>query len=272
MKEIIVCADDYGVSSPVGKGIRELIAAGRLSAVSCMSTAAAWPAEAALLKPFRDKVEVGLHFNLTLGEDCAGSGLRSWLIDSLAGRIDRQAVGREFLRQLDRFESAWGEPPDFVDGHQHVHVFPGIRQAVLRVLAARYPMPCRPWLRQVNPPLRGHDAPLKALVLKALSCGFAGAARRAGVVCSEHFAGLYSLSPQADYPAMMACWLRRAPAGTVLMCHPGMGSEEDPEGIGRTRLREFRYLGGRGFAETLGKEGIALTGFRRWREKTCRTT
>jgi predicted glycoside hydrolase/deacetylase ChbG (UPF0249 family) len=146
-----------------------------------------------------------------------------------------------------------------------VHVFPGIRQAVLRVLAKRYPLTQRPWLRRVNPGLIGHDAPLKAMVLRILSSGFADDVQRAGLVCSEHFAGLYSLSPQADYPAMMTAWLRRARPGTVLMCHPGMYTEPDPEGIGETRVREYRYLSGQQFADTLRSEEIELTGFLSWR-------
>jgi signal transduction histidine kinase len=39
--------------------------------------------------------------------------------------------------QLTAFQSAFGHPPDFVDGHQHVQLFPQIRDAVLAAMRAQ---------------------------------------------------------------------------------------------------------------------------------------
>ena len=36
----------------------------------------------------------------------------------------------EITRQFEAFAAAFGRPPDFVDGHHHVHLFPQIRDAV----------------------------------------------------------------------------------------------------------------------------------------------
>jgi chitin disaccharide deacetylase len=262
MKPIILCADDYGVTLSVGAGIRELIATRRLSAVSCMSIAPTWPAEAALLKPLRGRIDVGLHFNLTLGFGRPAPSLNQWLKDSLSGRIKKVTVEREFSDQLNRFESAWGGPPDFIDGHHHVHIFPGIRDLIFRQLVEHYPEAQRPWVRQVNPSLIGHDAPLKALVLQMLSIGFVQAARVAGLTITNGFAGLYSQSAQTNYPDMMIGWLRRARPGTLLMCHPGMVDEQDPEGTGAARVREFNYLRSQDFEVALSNERIVLARFR----------
>ena len=38
---------------------------------------------------------------------------------------------REVRAQFEAFADAFGRPPDFVDGHQHVHLFPQVREAVL---------------------------------------------------------------------------------------------------------------------------------------------
>lgn len=262
LKPVILCADDYAVTPAVSRGIRELAECRRLSAVSCMSTAPAWSEQAALLRPLRERIDVGLHFNLTLGFDRTVPGLASWLGSSLTGRIDRTLVERELLNQLECFEALWGEPPDFIDGHQHVHIFPGIRQPLLRLLSERYPAAQRPWVRRVSPALRGHDAPLKALSLRMLNAGLVRQARRRGIILTPAFAGLYSLSAQADYPAMMAGWLRRAVPGTLLMCHPSSSAEQDPDGIGEARLREFHYLRGQEFEDSLKREGVALVRFR----------
>ena len=48
------------------------------------------------------------------------------------GRPRAAEIAAEIARQLDAFEDALGRAPDFIDGHQHVHVLPGIRRAVLR--------------------------------------------------------------------------------------------------------------------------------------------
>lgn len=261
MKPIILCADDYGISPSVGAGIRELVAKGRLSAVSCISNAPAWPQEAILLKPLRNHIDVGLHFNLTLGFTDTAPPLSGWIKNSLTGHIDQEHIRQEFRQQLDRFESAWGSPPDFVDGHQHVHIFPGIRCCLFRQLVNQYAIAKRPWIRRVTPSLIGHDAPMKTLILNMLSINFVKEAHIAGLKLSGAFAGAYSLSPQANFPAMMAGWLQRATPGTVLMCHPGMSADQDPEDIGQTRVQEFRYLTGEEFDKLCKREKINLRRF-----------
>jgi len=266
MKPIVLCADDYGITQAVGAGIRELTAARRLSAVTCMSSAPMWPAEAELLKPLQDKIDVGFHFNLTLNLGHSPvKNLAAWIISGLLGRINKDLVEREFLQQLERFESSWGKPPDFIDGHQHVHIFPGIRRPLLRLLAERYPEAERPWLRRVNPLLNGHDAPIKALMLKMLSIGLVRDSRQAEVLLSDNFAGLYSLTATADFSAMMSGWLRQSQPGTVLMCHPSISAAQTPDDNGPARKREFQYLQSREFIRACENEGVVLTRFRNCR-------
>jgi predicted glycoside hydrolase/deacetylase ChbG (UPF0249 family) len=42
MKRIVLCADDFGQSAAISQGILQLVQAGRLSAVSCMTEADSW--------------------------------------------------------------------------------------------------------------------------------------------------------------------------------------------------------------------------------------
>ena len=42
----------------------------------------------------------------------------------------------------------WQAPPDYVDGHQHLQQFDGIRQSLVEVLLHRYgPQSAKPYLR-----------------------------------------------------------------------------------------------------------------------------
>ena len=90
---------------------------------------------------------------------------------ALAGRLPRDEVAAEIERQLDAFEAAWGSGPDFVDGHQHVHVLPGVRGPLLRALTRRGG---RPWLRDPSDALAAalwRPAPAKALTVGVLATG-----------------------------------------------------------------------------------------------------
>ena len=49
--------------------------------------------------------------------------------------ISIEQVGREVEAQIDAFKSLTGAPPVYLDGHQHVHVLPGIAAVVARVAA-----------------------------------------------------------------------------------------------------------------------------------------
>jgi predicted glycoside hydrolase/deacetylase ChbG (UPF0249 family) len=53
MKQVIVCADDYGMSAEVDAAILELIENSRISATSCMTLMPDWSQSANQLKPLR---------------------------------------------------------------------------------------------------------------------------------------------------------------------------------------------------------------------------
>ena len=59
------------------------------------------------------------------------------------GLLDIEEIRAEIGRQLDRFEQPRLCAPDHIDGHQHVHVLPGVRQALLETGAQRYPQRLR---------------------------------------------------------------------------------------------------------------------------------
>ena len=67
MKPVVLCADDFGLTEGVSRGILELARMGRLSATSAMTNCPAFPRMAPGLADL-DGVAVGLHLNLTTGE------------------------------------------------------------------------------------------------------------------------------------------------------------------------------------------------------------
>ena len=258
-RRIVLCADDYGLAPGIGRAIRALVEAGRLGAVSCMAASPDWPDEAALLRPLDGRADIGLHFSLTglppltamphVRPGAAPPALAAIVGRALLGGLDEEAVAHEFAAQLDAFEAHFGRPPDFVDGHQHVHQLPVVRNAVVGVLGRRN-IADRVYVRNCSDSLvaiLGHgSAAFRPLVIAALGIGFRSLLARAGIATNPAFRGVRAFSPSENYPALFRFWLADAPDGTLVMCHPGLAdaalAARDP--VVDLREGEFAFLSG----------------------------
>jgi len=174
-----------------------------------------------------------------------------------------EEIRAEIDRQLDRFEAVMDRPPDHVDGHQHVHVLPGVRTAILDALAARK-LEGRTWIRDAGDGLhrilvRGANA-RKALSALSLAGGFRREARRRGFVVNDGFAGFSNFHPSFDYARIFQSYLRAPGRRHLIMCHPGHVDEElrslDPVTI--TREQELAFLLSPRLPEMLEKRGLRL--------------
>ncbi|MBB4154216.1 hypothetical protein GGQ80_002126 [Sphingomonas jinjuensis] len=249
MPRLTLCADDFAFSPAVSATIAALAADGRLNATSCMTVMPNWHADSALLAGLPDHVEIGLHLVLTLERPAtvmprlAATGTLP-TIRALQAMTRRPAlpideIVAEIEAQFDRFEEAMGRAPDFVDGHQHSHALPQIREIVLATTARRAP---RAWLRtneealaaMMARPFRG-----KALASAWHSRGFAAAAARHGLRCNDGFAGHYGFT--GDYAAIFPAFLRRPGGQHLVMCHPGAG-DRPGDAIAAARLVEAEAL------------------------------
>lgn len=244
MKKITLCADDYGQNESISQGILELIKLGRLSAVSCMTGYTHWPAYAAQLaaiKPeIKNNIDIGVHFDLTEFIAQQGWSFNQFIIKCCLNKIDLVKVEAELKRQLDAFEAELGIPPVFVDGHQHIHIFPNIRHVFIKYLAQRYSNHL-PYIRLSSPQIFGHDASTKAFILRGLALGFAKLARKYKFQFPTQFLGAYSLR-SGNYAKLFKTWLQQANSGSLFMCHPGHASADPQDPIRKTRIVEFNYF------------------------------
>jgi predicted glycoside hydrolase/deacetylase ChbG (UPF0249 family) len=231
---IILCADDYAMTEGVSRAIGELAAAQRLSATSVMVTSPHWPAGAPRLAVHRGHLGIGLHLNLTLGHPLgpmprlAPSGalpslerLMAWSCFPLLVQAEVRA---EIERQLDRFETGLRFPPDHVDGHQHVHVLPAVRGALLDALARRYggrPPLVRDPTDRLSALGARSTARAKAISVRLLASGFARAARRRGLPVNDSFAGFSDFRTGTPYADELKSALREPGRRHLVMCHPG---------------------------------------------------
>jgi hypothetical protein len=270
---LVLCADDFGLTEGVSHGIIDLVEMGRLSATSAMTTHRAWLRLGPTLREAGPEVGVGLHLNLTAGaplgpmrvlaRDGRLPGLGTLIARSLAGYLDADEIRAEIERQLDAFLAVMGRPPDFVDGHQHVHVLPIIRRMLLFTLRRRG-LAGRLWLRDpsdgLRPIVRRRTAMSKAALVRGFALGFRGAARRAGFETNEGFSGYSGFDPGASFEREMHRFLVRLGPRPVVMCHPGYVDDElrgrDP--VVETRAQELAYLASPRFGELLDALQIEL--------------
>jgi predicted glycoside hydrolase/deacetylase ChbG (UPF0249 family) len=272
MKGVILCADDFAVNESASKGIAKLASSGRISATSAMVLSPRWPQDVVLLHDLRGQIDVGLHLDWT-SEFAAASGhglsLPAAMLKATLGGFGRGAAAAAtrvvIERQLDAFEAHWKAPPDYVDGHQHVQQFAGIREVLVQVLVSRYGVGSGPgrsrsqqlYLRISRPPSGAVD--LKSRVITAMGAtALEKLATEAGLSVTTSLLGVYDFAADGPrYARLMDGWLRAAPSGCIIMCHPAQAAEHD-DAIGVARAQEFAYLGSATFSTALAKAQVRL--------------
>lgn len=261
MTPLIISADDYAQSTDIDAGILALVELDRLTAFSCLSLSPRWPTAAKLItSKVQAKADVGLHLDFTQYAQPVRNPLPVLIARSLCHRLPAQAIHRSISNQLDRFEDALGIAPDYIDGHQHVHQLPQIRQALLYIITWRYAGKL-PWLRISRPPNKG----IKPLILNLLGARqLRKSAKKSGLRHSDSLLGVYGFDGEdKDYWSRLTVWLQSAKkhGGTcALMCHPALPSassrESSDDPIYNARLREYRVLASPGFSQLLADLGM----------------
>jgi hypothetical protein len=258
---LTLCADDYGQSAAIDRGILRLVAHGRLSMVSCLANGPAWAADAAGLA--RTGVQAGLHFNLTEGRPLSPVLARLWpqlpdlqtlIVQAHLGRLPLDALRQELQAQWQVFEQALGRPPIHLDGHQHVHHLPQIRGLVLEQLAANPRFKVRHTGRVRGPGYLVKRTLIEGTGGRALGRQLQSLRRQA----NDTLLGVYDFS-EPDYRRLMQGWLQELPrSGGLLFCHPGEPGDGSGDAIGAARARELAYLGGPEFAADLAGADVRL--------------
>jgi predicted glycoside hydrolase/deacetylase ChbG (UPF0249 family) len=277
-RRIWLCADDYGLSPGVNRAIRDLIGRGRLNATSVMVVGPAIGRDevnalnAAVAK--QPNCAIGLHATLTAPFTPLTLHFRplhgglfpplpKLLRTSLLRRIDSEIVGAELLAQIAAFAALFGRVPDYVDGHQHVQLFPRVRDAFLAAVKAVAP---NAWVRQCGRPRRPArgigppKGPAKAMLLDTLSAQFRRRAARHDIAFNPAFAGAYDFARASDFGGLFGGFLDGLPDQGLVMCHPGFVDatliELDP--LTDQREREHAFLASEDFPRLLAANKVTL--------------
>jgi len=226
-----------------------------------------------LLKKAAGKTEIGLHLTLTEYEPLGAMpnlaaenqlpSIGSLILKSQLRQLNQQEIAEEVERQITAFEDAFGHKPHFIDGHQHAHILPGIREVVLTYGNED----C--WIRQCSLPLTSifkmRIALPRALLISSLSRNLKSRLKSKNIPHHEQFFGVNNFNTDEDYAAFMDTWLYYAAKREVrslIMCHPGMTASKDEahihDPIRIRRPQEYAYLSSEQFEHDLNKYGLAL--------------
>lgn len=259
-RSIRLIADDYGLAPGVSGAILDLLERGRLTGTGCMTGSPEWQQAAVRIKPLTGRVAVGLHLTLTdqpalTADSSLVSGGRLPPLGELASpfrrrRVKAADIHAELDAQLDSFVDALGRIPDFIDGHQHVHFLPAVRDW----LKVRFATEEKPMLRGAPavPRELGITA-MKTTVIATLARGFDRGMQAAGFSVMKPLAGIYDWKQPEDFAPTLRAAVAALPEGGVFMCHPG---HVDAELVSRDPMQsarevEYAFLGSNEFVAIL---------------------
>lgn len=222
MKQLIVNADDFGLSEGVNRGIGIAHENGIVTSASLMVLRPATRRASDYAK-HHPALSVGLHLDLGDWRYVGGEWQQTF----------RSALPppEEVEFQLEKFRELLGRNPTHIDSHQHVH-----RDAQIGALVKDH-------ANALGIALRDHDA-------RVTYCGdFYGQ-----TATGDPLHDAISVKALTDL-------LRRLPEGiTELGCHPGIGTDSDSPYCHEREL-ELAALCERRVRSTIGDLGIQLCSF-----------
>jgi len=287
VKQLIVNADDFGLTENVNRGILDAHRDGIVTSATLMANGIAFESAAAASKRFY-RLGIGVHLNLTDGAPVADATQIRTLVDRggrlhmtparlwagiATGRVSLADIELELRAQIKKVIGTGVRPTHF-DGHKHIHVLPAVSEIVIR-LAREFGVPAVrcPMEQTVHAslPVRSHG-PLaisrikQYLVSRAVSAmarNFRRKLEQTGLLSPARFYGI------SDTGFLDASAIRRILASlphgsSELMCHPGYRDID----LERTRTRlltqreiEIQGLTARSVKNLVVSEGIQLGTF-----------
>ena len=277
MKQLIVNADDLGLTPAVNRGVVRAFRDGIVTSASLLVTGSAFEDAVALARQ-NPKLDVGLHLALVEERAVLGPDVLPTLVDetgrfprtstefiqrAILGGISWHEVEQEIAAQIALFQKT-GLRLSHLDSHQHLHMFPPVFQIVRRLASWMDNV----WIRNSAGPWRKPPHVRMGRWIQQIGLNLTCLSARAlhGSSLPEMPDGMYGFDVGGCLtPSSLEQILRRIPDGLYeLICHPG---EDDAET--RTRYSHWGYR----WAEeletltspetqvALKKHGIALTSF-----------
>jgi chitin disaccharide deacetylase len=262
VRQLIVNADDLGLTLGVNRGILEAHTEGIVSSSTLMANGGAFDSAVAAVQSLPG-LSVGCHVVLVDGTPVLDHTAVASLVTSesqppefhsrlsafagraVIGRFDPDQLTSEIVAQVRKLQAA-GIAVSHLDTHKHTHIFPAVLDAVVRaaricgVPAVRNPFVPLPAMRG----LLGSNRQLwkrysQVRLLRGFSGRFRAKIAQAGLVTPDGVIGV--IETGSFESSLLRRVLQNLPDGTwELVCHPGY-DDADLRKV-HTRLLESRDL------------------------------
>ncbi len=245
MKQLIVVADDFGLTKSVNEGIARSYEEGIVTSLNLLPSGEAFDDAVTLAKRI-GLDEAGAHLSLTetlpisnpdrirslIGRDGRlAKGHAQFFLKYLSGVIRPDEVYTEWKTQMERV-IATGLKITNLSSHEHLHILPGILDILIRlameynISAIRYPHADRSYLK-TSPMVIA-----KKLTLSLAEKHMSGAIISSGLISPDHFRGFFD-SGNITENVLLHILSDLKDGTTELVCHPGF--------LGREVLDRYRF-------------------------------
>lgn len=233
MKQLIVAADDFGLTKSVNKGIVRSHEEGIVTSLNLLPSGEAFDDALKLAKEM-GLDEAGAHLALTETASVAEPGSLPSLVDAngrfcrghaqfllklFSGAINLDEVYVEWKAQLDKVGSS-GIKITNLSSHEHIHMMPELLNIFIR-LAKEYGIPA---IRYPHKDRSSRPPNVKALCKKLALLYFEGNMCRtlnaSGMASPEHFLGFLD-SGNITEKVLLDIMANLEDDTTELVCHPG---------------------------------------------------
>lgn len=264
-KTLIINADDFAQSEAIDAAIIDLVERKAINATSALVLSPRW--KKSVEKLIAQPIQVGLHLDLTSEFthqfDCYYP-LSKLIYAAYSRQLNMSQLEKVIELQWDRFVEGYGGVPDFIDGHQHVHQLPIVRDALFAVIVKKgWHLQASHWLRScISKPWRGY----KAKIVETLGAKpFQLKADALGIKTNSDFAGVYNFDDNANLNDLWESWLSQLHGKRpLIMCHVAVPSqlnqqieqnEVAQDLIYSARLNEYKWLVSDNFKILRGAKG-----------------
>jgi hopanoid biosynthesis associated protein HpnK len=280
MKELILNADDFGLTQGINRGIIRAHRDGILTSATLMATGSAFDhaVEQARANP---TLGVGCHLVLTGGAAAAPREQIPSLVDEngrlprsltvlvanvTTGRVPPIEIETELRAQIEKIRRS-GIEPSHLDTHKHTHVHPTIMNALGRVAQQSGITRVRNPVEDLRDSWRSNRSdgtnPVRnlaaAATVSAVASGFRVISSKYGLRSPDHFLGL-AVTGQLNAAALCRLIDALDEGQTEIMLHPGICDQD----LARTgsRLQRQREVEMEGLLAPEVKNAVVERGVR----------
>ena len=159
--------------------------------------------------------------------------VRAW-----SASLNRELITQCIEEQWDLFVSVLGKQPDFIDGHQHIHQFPFIRDILLQLLKRKiYGLDSKFTTADQSPPYRFKTRMLSALGSNSL----AKACQTYHFNQNGQFAGIYDFK-LTNYGQLNQYWLCECKRPFTDYVPSSTCTIKGSRSIQHARIQEYQYF------------------------------